>query len=216
MDIINRFIELKRNRLAEIAEQMTRLRGEIEVLGREGAKLRTQIETAEDMRREVTEATGAEAPDVVTEAPAAPVAAPAALAASDTPADVPEVTEKNPEGLPATPEAASSLDTGSTIKRRPRAGVSLIDAIRQIVRDLPTSFSTGAVREQVQARYPELTAQSHFASISGTMRRMAMKGELIQEQLGGPGREATYRLPEAPPPLDVQAGGSSTLFEGEQ
>jgi hypothetical protein len=73
------------------------------------------------------------------------------------------------------------------------AGQTLIDVMRAIVARLPEPFSTVDVREGLKAEAPELFEASHYSSISGTLRRMAAKGELVLVAKGGPGKEATYR-----------------------
>jgi hypothetical protein len=154
---VAKYLEKKRGRLEEIAAAVTRLRGEIEALGQEEVKVRTQIETAEDMAREQGQV----------------------VAAIPKAAEKPgrSSRRKKPERKPARP-----------------AGVTLIEAIRQVIRDLPAPFSTGDVRGQLQERYPELVEQTHYSSIAGTMRRMGVKGDLEPIEKGGPGKEATYRL----------------------
>jgi chromosome segregation ATPase len=87
-------------------------------------------------------------------------------------------------------------------KAKPPAGRTLAAAIREIVKGLEPPFTTGDVRDQLRELEPELLSKSE-RSLAGTMRRMAITGELTPVEKGGPGKEATYGLP--------QGGGGTQL-----
>lgn len=87
----------------------------------------------------------------------------------------------------AAPEAVAPTEA------KPRATSKLIDVIRDICARLPEPISTATVRERLQQEAPDLFEATHYSSISGTMRRMERKGELVLVEKGGPGKEATYR-----------------------
>lgn len=74
-------------------------------------------------------------------------------------------------------------------------GPKLVDRIREIVKVIDPPFTTGAIRERLAQLDPDVWARSHRTSIAGTMRRMAEASELEVVERGGPGREASYRLP---------------------
>ena len=91
----------------------------------------------------------------------------------------------------AAPRAPKVLEP--TEEAKPKATGKLIEAIRKITRTLPEPISTAAVRESLRQNEPAIYETTHYSSISGTMRRMSMKGELMPVEKGGPGKEATYR-----------------------
>jgi len=94
-------------------------------------------------------------------------------------------------------QGTNAVEVVAPIEAKPRATRSLIDAIRDITARLPEPISTVAVRESLRQSEPVLYEETHYSSISGTMRRMAMKNELVPVEKGGPGKEATYRRPTA-------------------
>jgi hypothetical protein len=90
-------------------------------------------------------------------------------------------------------------------ERKPKAagnGRSLAGALRKIVSELEPPISTGAVRERLRTLDPDLYEQTYPSSLASTMRRMADRGELEVVERGGPGKEATYRLPSNPQPME--------------
>ncbi len=106
-------------------------------------------------------------------------------------------------------------------RRRPERkqkseGTTLIDAIRQIAQELPQPFSTKQLREVLAERYPDLYNKTHFSSHSGTLRRLSIDGGLEVVEQGGPGKEATYRVPgsEEQPRPEGRADKQLTVFEG--
>ncbi|MFL6201970.1 MAG: hypothetical protein ACJ76J_22580 [Thermoanaerobaculia bacterium] len=128
---------------------------------------------------------------------------------------------------PVVPKMAEKPTLRASRKKRPTerraarsTGITLVDAIRQVTRDLAAPFSTGEVRVQLQERYPELANQMHHSSLAGTMRRMSVGGQLEQVEKGGPGKEATYRLPNhaaaQQPHSASRMDEQSTIFEGER
>jgi hypothetical protein len=96
----------------------------------------------------------------------------------------------------AAPEVAASAPAPSAPEALPKSSRKLIDAIRDIVAGLPEPISTVAVRERLQQEEPALFEETHYSSLSGTMRRMMKSGELVLVEKGGPGKEATYRRPK--------------------
>ncbi len=97
---------------------------------------------------------------------------------------------------PVVHHAAAEIGTAADVKAT-GAARSLINTIREIVRDLPEPFTTGQVKDKLQALDPEWFATLHYSSISGTMRRLAEADQLAVVEKGGPGKEATYRLPSS-------------------
>jgi hypothetical protein len=98
----------------------------------------------------------------------------------------------------AVPEVVTSSASPSAAAEppQPEATRKLIDALRDIIADLPEPVSTTAVRERLRQEEPVLFETTHYSSLSGTMRRMMKSGELVLVEKGGPGKEATYRRPK--------------------
>jgi hypothetical protein len=163
VDRLQRYLEGKRKRLEEVQSDLHLLEDRIASLRDEETKLRSQVEVAEEMAREMAE----DSEDI------------------DTPPAVKSVGRRSPRKRKAERKAKPT-------------GISLIEAIRLVARDLSAPFSTGEVKQLLQQRYPELLAVTHHSSVSGTMRRMDEKGDLTVVERGGPGKEATYRLPAHP------------------
>lgn len=128
--------------------------------------------------------------------------------------------QDNPPPAPKQLLAVASGNGDSSARDEPAAtpGRILIQEIREAVRVLEPPVSTRAVKDKLQALDPEWFQNVHYASVSGTMRRMAESGELVLVAKGKPGKEATYRLPT---PEELEKGRSDGgadeqfTFEGE-
>jgi hypothetical protein len=129
-----------------------------------------------------------------------------------------EIVKRDQAGM--SHSAAASITTAAELSGTPTVR-SLIQEIRGIVKGLEQPFSTKEVRERLKALDPVWFETIHYSSISGTMRRMAKGGQLAVVEEGGPGKEATYRLPDdtenlVRPRLDDAADEQETIFGGEK
>lgn len=184
-----RILARKRQQMESLEAQLTVLRDEVTTLDRalEIAKRETGKDTDASSR-------------AIRETPIE------GASATDSKIDPP------PPSSPVIPEPSHGHFMPKSVMRT--AG-RLIKMIREIVRDLPEPFSTVDVRIEMKRRDPELYDQSHYSSLSGTMRRMAAAGELVQIAPGGPGKEATYRRNDSQKPRHDQAD-EQTILEGER
>jgi len=110
-----------------------------------------------------------------------------------------EMAQEMRQGAPAKTSEKAGRSRRKRVERKSKpeaGGIALIEAIREIIGTLPAPFTTGAVRTELQARYPELANVTHHSSLAGTMRRMGVKKELEPIEKGGPGKEATYGPPK--------------------
>ena len=173
---IQRYLERKRRALEEVRTQVAKLEEQIGVLRLEEGRLQARIQVAEDMAAEEELERGRS--ETVS-----PVAA--------------DAERREDETLMRSAGSGRRLHRKKKPERRSKSnGVPLIEAIRSAAREIPPPISTGAVKHLLRQRYPDMAEAAHPSSISGTMRRMVEKGDLEVVEKGGPGKEATYRLPE--------------------
>ncbi len=115
------------------------------------------------------------------------------------------------EVLEEVEKAEDTAEADRQRRRAPRKGrsggrggrrarkITLSNAVREAARHLAPPIATGSVRGYIETHYSALAAKTHVGSISGTMRRMHKDGELELVEKGGPGKEATYKLPQPRP-----------------